>query len=519
MSVNDDYFPDAEHLALALDAGRIGMWSWDAITDVVIWDDGMRAQFGLERSTPIGSFETYIELLHPDDREPAIAAISGARESGEPFVFEHRAMWDDGSVHWIEGRGRSVFDDAGKFVGMVGVGLDIDERKRLEEFQREADALRANLEILKQLENAQRLARIGSWGRNLETDEVEFSVEMRRQLGVDGSTSGDELAALWAERIHPDDHMRLEEAQARALEEEHPYTIEHRLIVHGQTRHFVQRGELVRAEDGTIIGLRGTSQDITARKRAEEALRATRGLLERERHAVQVLHEALVHPTFPEVDGFDVSAEYLAAETTANVGGDWYDAFVLPDGRLMLAVGDVAGHGIAAARLMAKLRHATRAYAALDSNLMSVLGHLDEFLSHFRNAEEFATVQLAILDPKDGTLDLVSAGHPSPVLLCADHANFIELDGSRALGLSAIPLRGKPSRFVLDPGAALLFYTDGLVERRADGSGGGERHLTALSLATTGARAADVCTSAITACLSGVSREDDVCVLAVVRAD
>ena len=74
-----------------------------------------------------------------------------------------------------------------------------------------------------------------------------------------------------------------------------------------------------------------------------------------------MLQETLIGPGYPELPEFDLAARYLPAEDdSGEIGGDWYDVFPLPDGRVMLAVGDVSGHGLAAARLMAKLRHTTR---------------------------------------------------------------------------------------------------------------------------------------------------------------
>ena len=154
MTVNHDRFFDAEHLGIALAAGRIGMWSWDALTDAVTWDDAMYERFGLSPDAAVGSFDDYLQRLHPDDRDVAISAVSAAREDSGDFSFEHRTIWPDGSVHWIEGRGRCVFDEAGKFLGMVGIGVDIDDRKRVAEIQLEAETLRANAELVVEIGRA-----------------------------------------------------------------------------------------------------------------------------------------------------------------------------------------------------------------------------------------------------------------------------------------------------------------------------------------------------------------------------
>jgi two-component system, chemotaxis family, sensor kinase Cph1 len=169
---------------------------------------------------------------------------------------------------------------------------------------------------------------------------------------------------------------------------------------------------------------------------------------------------------------------------------------------------------------MAKFRHATRAYAIVDAGLASVLRRLDLFASHWCEPEEFATMQLAALDPSSGVVELVSAGHPAPLVLGADDTHFVTVEGTRALGLSRRPLEVTSTTFALDPETALLFYTDGLVERRGAALadlGDGSDELAELRLEDTGGSAGAVCDAAIARCLQGVSREDDICVLAVLH--
>lgn len=519
MTVPHD-FPDEEHLALAFDAGRLGLWSWNALTDEITWDAALQARFGLEPATRTLTFDGYLELVHPEDRELTTKTVAAARAERGDFSFEHRAVWPDGSVHWIEGRGRCMCDDAGEFVGMIGVALDIDDRKYAEEMQREAETLRANAELVGQLENAQRLARIGSWRWDFESDDLQVSTEFRRQLGSATPRTGAELAEVWIGRVHADDLPQLREAHERSVNEQRPYIFEHRVVVHGQVRHVVLRVEIIRDEHGEMTGLRGTTQDVTEQRHAEAVLLATRGRLAREQRAVEVLQEALLSTEVPDMGPYDVAARYLSAETEAEVGGDWYDAFALPDGRVMLAVGDVAGHGIRAGRLMAKFRHSTRAYAILEPDLATVLARLDVFASHWCEPEEFATVQLAVIDLASGAVELVSAGHPPPLVLGTDDARFAVVEGTRALGLMTTPLEASPTTLTLDRAHALLFYTDGLIERRGialAALGDGSTRLEGLRLDGPGATAVDVCDAAIARCLNGLSREDDICVLAIVR--
>ncbi|MET0421603.1 MAG: SpoIIE family protein phosphatase [Acidimicrobiia bacterium] len=512
-------FPNRSHLLFALDAGRVGTWAWDARTGAVTWDTTMERLFGLEPGQFERDFVNFLDRVHPDDRESSATAIAHAQESGESLTFEHRVVWPDGSVHWIEGRGRAVTGDAG-FSGMVGIGVDIDDRKHYEEIERESAAWRMNTELVRQLEDAERIAQIGSWRWLLEDDLVSLSTEMQRQLEATSPLTGAEFLDLLRARIHPDDAslLRGEDDRPSTMES---FSYEHRIVVHGETRHVLHQGEVLHDDDGKVTGLRGTMQDVTERKRVVDRLVETRERLVQERRAVEVLHDTLIRPDFPDVDGVEIAARYLSAEVEAEVGGDWYDAFEMPDGRVMLAVGDVSGHGIRAARLMAKLRHSTRAYATITPAPAEVLAKLDRFLVHFGQPEEFATVLLAAFDPTNGELEFVSAGHPYPLVVGARGSEFVEeIEPCRIIGVDLSSFDVTVHRMKLEPGEALLFYTDGLVERRGASlaeHGPGEACLPSLALRDIGATADAVCEAAIDRCLRGLNRDDDVCVLAVMR--
>src|SRR4051794_29638053 len=107
----------ARRLQLALDSGRMGTWSWDMRANEVDWDDALSALFGMQPGTFEKTFEAWIECLHPDDRDRALATVQRAVETGGQFRFDHRTIWPDGSVHWIEGRGEAVTDVDGNVIG------------------------------------------------------------------------------------------------------------------------------------------------------------------------------------------------------------------------------------------------------------------------------------------------------------------------------------------------------------------------------------------------------------------
>ena len=108
-------------------------------------------------------------------------------------MSEHRIVWPDGTVHWLEARGRVLHDDDGTFLGMVGVGIDIDERKQLEALMLETAQLRTTAGLVSDLQEAERIARLGSWRWEAASNTVTLSAEMSRMLASERTMSGVEF--------------------------------------------------------------------------------------------------------------------------------------------------------------------------------------------------------------------------------------------------------------------------------------------------------------------------------------
>lgn len=229
---------------------------------------------------------------------------------------------------------------------------------------------------------------------------------------------------------------------------------------------------------------------------------------EQEREVAQRLQHAMLTelPTGP---GVECAARYLPAVTGLNVGGDWYDAFCRPDGTLVLAVGDVAGHGLVAATLMGQLRTALRAYAMDLPEPGEVLARLQALIRHL-DPDHCATAVLAMITP-GGRMSLATAGHPPPLLR--------EPDGSVRRLECFGPMLGLPidhdyavDTRTLAPGSMLLFYTDGLIERRDTIIDTGIDQLAAAFGRAPG-RPDQIADTLCEVMLSDSSREDDTCLL------
>ncbi|QWF22412.1 SpoIIE family protein phosphatase [Nocardioides sp. LMS-CY] len=174
------------------------------------------------------------------------------------------------------------------------------------------------------------------------------------------------------------------------------------------------------------------------------------------------LQRSVVLDRPPPVTGLDVVAHYRPA-STFQLGGDWWDVFELDDGSVAFVVGDVAGHGVSAASAMTQLRTALRAYLVEGHSPAGALDRLDHLMANLLD-QRVATAIVGIVDPGRTRISLANAGHPEPVL--------IGPDGARDLGVPLRPLLGVGAGEAatvdvpLEPGEALLLYTDGLVERR-----------------------------------------------------
>jgi anti-sigma regulatory factor (Ser/Thr protein kinase) len=205
---------------------------------------------------------------------------------------------------------------------------------------------------------------------------------------------------------------------------------------------------------------------------------------------------------------------YEAGSDALEVGGDWYDVFPLGDGRVALTVGDVVGHGLAAAAAMGQLRTALAALGRYTDSPGERLMRLDAFVAT-SGTTDFATVCYGVLDPSTGTFEYASAGHP-PILLVSPDGQTRWLDQAQSPPLCGDDQRQRPqARLTIDPGSLLVLYSDGLIERRGELLTDRIEWLASVGPSLVGLSTVDVCDRLVIALGVEASREDDVAVLAV----
>jgi serine phosphatase RsbU (regulator of sigma subunit)/PAS domain-containing protein len=655
---------DAQRLRLALDAGEMGTWTWDLASERVAWDERLEALFGLAPGGFDGTFEMYESLLHEGDRARVVRAVRDGMAHDLSWRFDHRVVWPDGTVHWLEGRGEPVKDGTGTITGAAGVTINVDRRHSLLEAETEAretaeraSALVSRLaEITTALAGAATVAEVGDvivhkgaealrarQGYFATVDEQTHQLVMRAQAGYSDrvvakygrvdldadlppaevmrtgkplySTDDPVRGAFAVLPLPPTDGARavlafgfgeprkfandertylnaVVEACAQALQRATAFEAEQdalarlrvlldsseqlgalddpalvaetiadlaatrigtwatvvRVMPNGTfervaTAHrdpslapvvaavterlndtgtalarVIETGEatlwngltervdnLLASDDalrndlerigcatfllvpitiaGRNLAVLSIGDDAPGRLRAADVelaidlgrrgasgleraslWQASRERLEAEHRIVELLQRSIIPDHLPELPGARVAAAYRPAEVDVDIGGDWYDAFVAPDGAIVLVVGDVAGHGIQAASLMGRVRNALRAYAVEDTDPASILVRLHALL-RTQDEAEMVTAFVARYDSACNEMTWSRAGHPPPLVVQPDgSARFLEDVNGAPLGAMARPYR--TASVAMPAGSLLVCYTDGLVERR-----------------------------------------------------
>ncbi len=357
----------------------------------------------------------------------------------------------------------------------------------------------------RQLAEAQELASIGSWEWSIAEDRVTWSDEMFRIHGHRPQTFGATFERA-LEQVLEEDRERIRANVAEGLAQRRTHSlpeVEYRIVrPDGDQR--VVRGWARLSVDhlGEPQRMIGSVQDLT------EGLQA-----EREHRIAETLQRSLLPEGLPDLPGVELAARYVPATDEVEVGGDWYDVIVLPNGQVAVSVGDVAGHGLRAASTMGQLRMAVRAYALEEVSPANVLRRAHGLIQQLALAE-MATLVHVVFDAESGRVRFASAGHPPPLVIPAEGPPVYLREGL-APPLGAVPSLDafEESESELAPGSTLLMYTDGLVERRGVSLGDGLERL--LAAAGSRPRELDELCDEVLRELVGDEVQDDVALVAL----
>jgi serine phosphatase RsbU (regulator of sigma subunit)/anti-sigma regulatory factor (Ser/Thr protein kinase) len=266
---------------------------------------------------------------------------------------------------------------------------------------------------------------------------------------------------------------------------------------------------------GTLTPREFSAEDADLLQRAGDraAVAIQSRLSEREQGLADAMQRTLI-PPLPHVPGVAVAGRYIPT-ASAQVGGDWYDAFPLPAGRLGIAIGDVVGRGFHATAIMGQLRSSLRAFALHDYSTSEVL-ELQSNLLRSLDPHGSATLMYLVVEPDTTTVKLASAGHPAPLILPAGSQPFFaEVGPSVPLGTVRHPDYPE-STLELADGATLVLYTDGLIERPGEHFDDGLGRLRRAAASASASGDIEVlCDAIVGALLGNDATHDDAAVLVV----
>jgi hypothetical protein len=284
-------------------------------------------------------------------------------------------------------------------------------------------------------------------------------------LPADGSATMETFLS----RIPAEDRGRITEALRQMMGACGTYQLEYRVTGHdGSLRWMEARGHVLPGPDGGAAQLVGFVTDTTA-------IRAARDAERRMYESEHVLARELQHGLLPRgplvVPGMTVAARYEPATSGMEIGGDFYDAIELANGRVALVIGDVQGHNLMAASLMGQLRTVVDAYAREGHGPAGVMARANRWLAGLNTDLDtalFATCCFVVIDPARGQLSMCRAGHPAPALLVPGAApQLLERGDGLPLGVDPTA-RYRAAEMTVPAGTTLVMATDGLLD--VDGS-------------------------------------------------
>ncbi|MDE2482383.1 MAG: PAS domain-containing protein [bacterium] len=439
------------------------------------------------------------QVIHPDDLAGLIAIWSQSKSSGAPYSAEYRIRAAvDGSYRWHTVTSRPILDENGAIVRWIGVATDIDDQKRREahlQYLAEAsESLAESFEVEQRLVHVATLAvpEIADWcGIYLlradetfdpvavahgDADRLHLAHEIMRRYPPHMTPAAREMFRTGRSsllRVVPDEalaraavddaHLALmRELQMRSM-------IQVPLVANDQHFGIVQ---IVNGTSGRIFDEQDLQLVEILAKRISVALDNAR-VYERERRVASTFQHAALPRALPEIPGLSLSAVYNPAESEAEIGGDWYDAFLVGDDHLIVSIGDVSGKGLEAAVLMGTIRQSIRVAALEGFDCARVVRAADKALQ-LEYPGHVASALVMAIDLRTRTCRYVNAGHPPALVRCGD-ASVCELQHTN-LPLGIAPTRDDEiGEIVLDEDCLLLCYTDGLIEATRDVLEGGAR--------------------------------------------
>ena len=284
MRVNEDRLNRSQAFA------NIGTWDWDIQTGDLYWSERIAPLFGYEQGEVEHTYENFLNSVYVDDRQNVIDAVNDCVEKGIAYDIEHRVLWPDGAIHWVQERGDVVRDEEdGLPLHMLGVVQDITLRK---------EAQRALQESEKRLKMAQQIGKIGHWSWDVASGKILWSDEIYHIFGYQPGEFEPTYERFTA-AIHPDDVERIKRSEKDAAEKGEKHSIDHRIVLpDGQVRWVHEEAEPIKNSLGEMVSLNGTVQDISDRIWNEQLQTGNNKILEciaKDKALKEILSEIVLH--------------------------------------------------------------------------------------------------------------------------------------------------------------------------------------------------------------------------------
>lgn len=478
--------------------------------------------------------------VHPDDRPVALAKWQHSLATGDPYANEFRFQRADGTYRWHVAHTLPQRTSEGNIVRWTGTVTDIhDARTAVEEreFLSQASQLLAeSLDLQMTLQQIARLTvpRFADWSQ---IDLLSEDGAIRTVAIAHHDSEKNALAQQFIGRsqLNPDaDHgaaFTIRTGKSDVISDIPQEIIQNAVLDPADVLLYEGLGARSCAvipliSQGKTLGALSVLYGDSARRYTSDALPLLEELgrraglavqnainFERQHRVANSFQEASLPNHLPNVYGIRFDALYLPGSNEAQVGGDWYDAMRLLDGRVVISIGDVSGSGLQAAVRMGNMRQIIRGIAQVHADPSLMLDAADRAL-RLEHPDDIVTAFVAVLDPIAKTLAYASAGHPPPFLCHVDGRVQALSDGGLPLGIRQ-GRDGESGRVIdITDAAALVLYTDGLSESFRDPLEG-ERRLSALLAEGSILKSRDPARALNEAFLAGETSKDDVAILVV----
>jgi PAS domain S-box-containing protein len=406
---------NANRLVTMAEMAHYGHWRVDLGTKEVYWSPEMYRTHGFPTTAKPNLQRSLAS--YGDDAAHIAEIIRRASLDGEPFTFESRIVRPDGSFRDVRCSGRGERDADDPLVGLVGIFQDITERRDVE---------RERERLIERVTLATRAGKVGVWEWDVRTGAMAWDAHMFALYGK--STSGPASYEAWQSALHSDDRARAAGEIQDALADRKPFDSEFRVVwPSGEVHNVRAQATVVRDTAGKAERMVGINWDVSEvrsladqlheeqeRQRTQERER----LYERERKWSTTFQRAVLPLALPHVAGYVFDAVYEPGLADAQVGGDWYDAVHLIDGRILVSIGDVSGSGLEAAVVVGVARQIVRGISQFHANPMLILDAADRALC-LEYPGVYVSAWVGLIDLVTRTMTYASAGHPPPLLVSA----------------------------------------------------------------------------------------------------